>query len=79
MSIKSKFRAIDELKEEFGSRYLIALLAAVMAKGIAERKKEKETAAMLGINDEDAKPTVLALFKMLREGVKYRIEQERNI
>ncbi len=79
MSIKNKFRAIDELKEEYGSRYLIALLAAVVAKGIAERKKEKEMAAMLGINDEDAKPTVIALFKMLREGVKYRIEQERNI
>ncbi len=76
--VKTKFRVMDELKERYGSRYLLVLLVSRIAKVISDTKQEKEVAARLGISDEDTKPTVLALYKILREGVKYRLEQEKT-
>jgi DNA-directed RNA polymerase subunit K/omega len=76
--VKSKFRVLDELKERYGSRYLVVLLASKVAKVISDTKQEKEVAARLGISDEDVKPTVLALYRVLREGVKFRLEQEKT-
>jgi DNA-directed RNA polymerase omega subunit len=75
---KSKFRIIDDLREKYGSRYLLVLLASKVAKIIAEKKQEQDIAARLGIPDEDAKPTILALHKLLREGVKYSLEEDRK-
>ncbi|HOK22812.1 MAG TPA: DNA-directed RNA polymerase subunit omega [Candidatus Hydrothermia bacterium] len=83
---KNKFRIIDELIEKGKemdlqegkgdwSRYLLVVLASKYAKVIAERKQEHELAARLGIPDEDVKPTIVALYKMLREGWDY-IEEE---
>ncbi|MDI6851191.1 MAG: DNA-directed RNA polymerase subunit omega [bacterium] len=75
--VKSKFRVMDELKEKYGSRYLVVLLASRIAKVIVDTRQEREVAARLGFSDEDTKPTVLALYRILREGVKYRLEQEK--
>jgi DNA-directed RNA polymerase omega subunit len=78
MALK-KFQIIDELKERFGSRYLMVLLASRVAKIISDTKQEEELKARLGIPEENVKPTILALHKVFREGVKYYIiEEERR-
>lgn len=74
-----KFQILDELKEKYGSRYLMVLLVSKVAKIISDTKQEEEVKAKLGLVDEDVKPTVLALHKVYRDGVKYQILEEQKV
>jgi len=76
---KNKFRVLDELKEKYGSKYLMVLLVSKVAKIISDSKQEEEVKARLGITEEEVKPTILALHKVHREGVKYTIIEEKQV
>lgn len=78
MALK-KFQILDELKEKYGSRYLMVLLVSKVAKIISDTKQEEEVKAKLGLVDEDIKPTVLALHKVYRDGVKYQMFEEQKV